>query len=226
MVGIVLMTVSLAGILYGMISSRIALWQFDNAQAKTAERDTSTSNASKNDEQVDFSLWDEKRIRGYQQSLLVKTDAPLAVLLIPKLRIRVPVYDGTDELNLNRGVGRIIGTAKPGSAGNIGIAGHRDGFFRGLKDISISDEVDLELPDGKAIYVVEQIEIVNPADVRVLKARDKPSLTLVTCFPFYFVGDAPNRFVVHASLVPERERDTTQSTSISPSTTSNKEKTK
>jgi sortase A len=131
---------------------------------------------------------------------LSKTDPPLAVLEIAKLRIRVPVFDGTDDLTLNRGVGRIIGTAKLGETGNIGIAGHRDGFFRGLKDISEGDEIVLTTTAAKTIYIVDQIEIVSPADVRVLEPRRASSITLVTCYPFYFVGDAPKRFIVHASL--------------------------
>jgi len=112
----------------------------------------------------------------------------------------VPVFDGTDDLTLNRGVGRIIGTAKVGDTGNIGIAGHRDGFFRGLKDISVGDEIDLTMTTQKTIYLVDQIEIVSPSDVQVLGPRSAPSLTLVTCYPFYFVGDAPQRFIVHASM--------------------------
>ena len=106
--------------------------------------------------------------------------------------------------NLNRGVGRIIGTARPGGPGNIGIAGHRDGFFRGLKDISVGDDVELTTTKERATYIVDQIEIVSPTDVRVLQPRGVSSLTLVTCYPFYFVGDAPNRFIVHASLASDQ----------------------
>jgi sortase A len=128
------------------------------------------------------------------------------VLRIDKLGIEVPVFDGTDDLTLNRGVGRIIGTARLGGTGNIGIAGHRDGFFRGLKDISVGDKVDLMMIEARAAYVVDQIEIVSPDDVRVLQPRGVPSLTLVTCYPFYFVGDAPNRFIVHASVVRDSNK--------------------
>lgn len=213
MAGTVLVTVYVSALLHQVISSRFALWQFEKAQAAAVEKDSSTLIPSKSERGVDFSLWAEKRIQAYRNSLLSKTDPPLAVLEIAKLRIRVPVFDGTDDLTLNRGVGRIIGTAKPGESGNIGVAGHRDGFFRGLKDISVGDEVDLIMTQGKGTYVVDQIEIVSPDDVLVLQPRSAPSLTLVTCYPFYFVGDAPKRYVVHASLASDQLSNQIQSSS-------------
>jgi len=124
----------------------------------------------------------------------------VAVLGISKFRLRVPVFEGTDDLILNRGVGWIVGTGRPGEAGNIGLAGHRDGFFRGLKDIAVGDAVELTTLAARATYVVDEIEIVSPERVDVLAPRASPSLTLVTCYPFYYVGDAPQRFIVHARL--------------------------
>ena len=124
----------------------------------------------------------------------------MAVLGIGKLRLRVPVFEGTDDLVLNRGLGWIDGTARPGERGNIGIAGHRDGFFRGLKDIAVGDAMELETLGKRATYVVDEIEIVAPEQVEVLRPRAAPAITLVTCYPFYFVGDAPQRFIVHATL--------------------------
>jgi sortase A len=97
-------------------------------------------------------------------------------------------------------VGRIIGTARLGEAGNTGIAGHRDGFFRGLKDIAPGDRVDLALTNQTSHYVVESIRITTPDDVSVLQPTPKASLTLVTCYPFYFVGSAPQRYIVSASF--------------------------
>ena len=200
-VGIVLVAVATAGMLHRASLSRLALWQFDRVKAEAEHKKSLLFNQSKPEQGVDFSLWAEKRIQAYRNSLISKTDPPLAVLQIDKLGIRVPVFDGTDDLTLNRGVGRILGTASLGDSGNVGIAGHRDGFFRGLKDIAVGDEVDLMTTTAKATYAVDQIEIVSPADVQVLRARNVASITLVTCFPFYFVGDAPKRFIVHASLV-------------------------
>jgi sortase A len=149
---------------------------------------------------IDFSLWSGKRIKAFQHSLALIKDEPLAVLSIARLQIKAPVFPGTGELVLNRGAGWILGTAKPGEAGNSGIAGHRDGFFRALKDVQVGDIVALRTSQARSAFRVDEIEIVSPADVRVLRQRPRPSLTLVTCYPFYFVGDAPQRFVVHASL--------------------------
>ena len=213
MAGIILVTIYVSALLHRAISSRFALWQFEKAQRATVQTDPSTPAQLQGEERVNFTLWAEKRILAYKGSLLSKTDPPLAVLQIDKLQIRVPVFDGTDDLTLNRGVGRIIGTAQVGESGNIGIAGHRDGFFRGLKDISVGDQVDLIMTTAKAAYVVDQIEIVSPADVQVLQPRSVPSITLITCYPFYFVGDAPKRFVVHASLVSDQPSNKLQSTS-------------
>lgn len=202
--GAILLAVYGSALLHRVISSRIALWQFEKDQTVAVWNDSSTPTESKDSGRVDFSLWAEKRIQAYRHSLVSKTNTPMAVLRIKKLGIEAPVFDGTDDLTLNRGVGRIIGSARPGMLGNIGIAGHRDGFFRGLKDISVGDDVDLTTTKEEAIYIVDQIEIVSPTDVSVLRSRDAPSLTLVTCYPFYFVGDAPNRFIVHASLASTR----------------------
>jgi len=147
----------------------------------------------------DQSLWAEKRIREYEESLAVDAAAPLAVMAIERLGIEVPVYDGADDFNLNRGVARIAGTATVDGDGNLGIAGHRDGFFRGLKDIAIGDEIELLTARGPMAYAVSSIEIVDPTDVRVLAPTEDKTLTLVTCYPFYYVGHAPKRFIVKAA---------------------------
>lgn len=128
-----------------------------------------------------------------------RTHTVLAELDIPRLNIAVPVLEGTDWLTLNHAVGHIAGTAYPGEPGNIAIAGHRDTFFRGLKDIRSGDRIELLRKDGTDTYSVDQIQIVSPNDVSVLRRGAAPSLTLVTCYPFYFVGSAPKRFIVTAS---------------------------
>jgi len=146
----------------------------------------------------DQTLWGKTRIAAYRAGLATGGAPPLGVLGIPKLGLRVPVFEGTDELSLNRGVGRIAGTATIGAAGNVGIAGHRDGFFRGLKDIERGDVIEVQSVDGAARYRVTELLIVDPDDVYVLDPTDRATLTLVTCYPFYFVGDAPQRFIVKA----------------------------
>jgi sortase A len=143
-------------------------------------------------------LWAEKRINEYEESLKVAADPPLAIFSIDRLDIQVPVFNGADDFNLNRGVGRIKGTAAIDTDGNLGIAGHRDGFFRGLKDIEVGDRIELLSANGSAIYAVDSIQIVDPSDVSVLNPTDDRTITLVTCYPFYYVGHAPKRFIVKA----------------------------
>ncbi|MBT8059160.1 MAG: class D sortase [Xanthomonadales bacterium] len=143
-------------------------------------------------------LWADKRIAEYRESLKVEAEAPLAVMSIDRLDIQVPVYNGADDFNLNRGVARIKGTAAIDDVGNLGIAGHRDGFFRGLKDIDVGDRIELQTIRGTVSYAVSSILIVDPSDVSVLADTEERTITLVTCYPFYFVGHAPKRFIVKA----------------------------
>jgi len=147
---------------------------------------------------LDTSLWSPERIAAYEESLRKDFGAPLAILSIPKIGLEVPVLAGTDDLTLNRGVGLIEGTPRPGEVGNAGVAGHRDGFFRGLKDIGVGDTIEVRSLSAKHSYVVESIRIVQPEDVSVLDATSSPVLTLVTCYPFYFIGSAPQRYIVRA----------------------------
>jgi sortase A len=126
------------------------------------------------------------------------------VLRIPKIRLEVPVLPGTDDRTLDRAVGYIEGTALPGTDGNLGIAGHRDGFFRGLKDIATGDVIELDTIQGTDVYRVERTWVVNPEDVSVLDPTSARALTLVTCYPFYFIGSAPQRFIVRAVRIADR----------------------
>lgn len=127
--------------------------------------------------------------------------SPLAVLRIGAISLEVPVYDGTAEHNLYRGAGLVEGTALPGSHGNSGIAAHRDSFFRGLEDVAVGDLVELDTPDGRYAYRVTAVSVVEPADVHVLADTGARVVTLVTCFPFHFVGSAPQRYIVRAEAV-------------------------
>ena len=113
----------------------------------------------------------------------------------------VRAWLGTDKRTLDRAVGRIEGTAQPGEPGNMGIAGHRDGFFRGLRKLEVGDEIIFTTLEGVAHYEVTSLRVVKPEAVEVLDPTEQPVLTLVTCYPFYYVGDAPNRFIVAARRV-------------------------
>jgi sortase A len=196
--GLILVTIFVAVKVQSRISARLAVKKFETEQAASL-RDAEEFSITKSRTDVDLRLWSDSRIKDYLESLEDVTDTPQAVLRIPKLHLEVPVYEGSDERTLNRGLGRIIGTARLGDLGNTGIAGHRDGFFRGLKDIGPGDTLELMLPHRTDHYVVTNIMITNPDDVSVLQPGSTSSLTLVTCYPFYFVGSAPRRYIVQAT---------------------------
>ncbi len=151
-------------------------------------------------EDHDRSDWSESRRRHYERSTAAPVKA-LGRLDVPEASLSVMLVEGTDELTLNRAVGHIEGTALPGESGNVGIAGHRDGFFRGLQHLELGDDLSLTTLEGVAHYQVAKLEVVEPSQVDVLAPTEHDGLTLVTCYPFYYVGHAPQRFIVHARQV-------------------------
>jgi LPXTG-site transpeptidase (sortase) family protein len=148
----------------------------------------------------DQSLWSSGRIASYAESLKANTSEVIGLFSIPRLDLEVPLYDKASDLHMDRGIARIEGTSQPGAAGNMGIAGHRDGYFRVLKDIKFGDELIVTSVNGPQTYLVEQLMIVDPSSVEVLDQTEETAITLVTCYPFYFVGHAPERFIVRAVL--------------------------
>ena len=159
----------------------------------------------------DQTLWSEARITAYAESLKAETGPTLGVLEIPRFDLEVPIYNGASDLHMDRGIARIMGTELPGhTEGNLGVSGHRDGYFRVLKDIEAGDEISVRTSAGVQIYVVEKLMIVYPEDVSVLKTTSRPTVTLVTCFPFYFAGHAPERFIVKAVLREEEATTTSR----------------
>lgn len=172
-------------------SSQLDIERFESRQALGA------------DETPDQSLWSTHRVAAWRTALTVPFPAPLAVLRIPRLRLEVAVLPGTDDRTLDRGLGHIEDTAAPGTNGNSGIAGHRDGFFRGLKDIMPGDTIEVDTHEGRGVYRVERTWIVDPEEVSVLDPTPMPALTLVTCYPFYFIGSAPQRFIVRAVRIDD-----------------------
>lgn len=177
--------------------------QLDGNESPTSSAHTANPHKRLVAREPDLSLWNSKRIARYRAALLYQA-MPLAVLRVPRLELEVPVYEGTSDLTLNRGAGRISGTAAvEDESGNIGIAAHRDGFFRPLKDIQVGDAVFLETVDATREYRVRRLQIVDPDQVGVLAATGRSEITLVTCYPFYFVGPAPQRFIVHARAIED-----------------------
>ena len=133
--------------------------------------------------------------------------ATIGRIAIPRLHLKAIVAEGVDLKTLRRAVGHVPGTALPGEAGNVGLAGHRDSFFRELRDIRKDDRITVETVNQNYEYVVESMKIVGPRDVQVLAQTPSQSLTLVTCYPFQYTGNAPRRFVVRARQVLKPSRD-------------------
>ena len=186
MLGIVLLGGAFGARAFGEVERRQAIAAFERAHTP------------------DQALWSENRIRAYanrdSESGAVET-LPAAVLRLARVGLEVPVYAGTSERNLNRGAALVEGTAVPGSDGNIAIAAHRDGYFRLLESVVPGDVIELDDPLRQRSYRVTELSIVEPTDVRPLHATDHAAVTLVTCYPFYFVGNAPQRFIVRAVAV-------------------------
>jgi len=128
-------------------------------------------------------------------------DGLVGRLVIPRLHLGEIVREGDGAGTLSVALGHIPGTAFPGQEGNVGVAGHRDTLFRSLRSIEKNDNIQFQTLTGSYNYRVDSVEIVKPTDVAVLAPGSKPQLTLVTCYPFYYVGAAPDRFIVKAHLV-------------------------
>jgi sortase A len=127
----------------------------------------------------------------------------IARLEAPSVQMTTNVLEGSDDATLSRGAGHIEDTPFPGQPGNIGIAGHRDTVFRPLRRIKIGDPLQLTTPDRTYHYRISKTLIVGPDDVYVLDPTDRPTVTLVTCYPFEFIGHAPRRFIVQAELMDQ-----------------------
>lgn len=121
-------------------------------------------------------------------------------LEVPALKLQVPILNDYDPNSLRRGVGRIRGTGVPGGLGNFVVAGHRDTYFRPLRDVQKGMVMHVVADNGTFDYTIDSTEIVTPEDVDVLDIGDRPEMTLITCYPFDFVGAAPKRFIVHGHL--------------------------
>lgn len=128
----------------------------------------------------------------------VREGGLVGMLDVPRLKLTTPVVEGDDEDVLKKAVGHLPDTPLPWEAGNSAVAAHRDGLFRPLKDVKVGDEIRFRTTKEEYRYRVTGTAIVKPDDVSVLASRSKTTLTLITCYPFYYVGSAPKRFIVHA----------------------------
>jgi sortase A len=128
-------------------------------------------------------------------------DSIVGRIWIPKLRLSAMVREGNGARTLRRAVGHIPATPLPGEPGNVGVAGHRDTFFRHLGDLKTGDSIGFSTMDGEFTYEVESLTVVDPEDVQVLAPSQEKVLTMVTCYPFFYIGNAPKRFVVRARQI-------------------------
>ena len=161
---------------------------------------------------------------GYLQSFLqpieppapisIRQEAPALVsdpgligrVEIPRLDISAMVREGVDAATLSRAVGHVPNTPLPGAAGNVAIAAHRDTYFRNVRNIRNGDRIRMVTPKGTYEYIVDSLKIVEPTEVNVLDPTPEPAITLVTCYPFNYIGSAPKRFIVRARQVTTEAR--------------------
>jgi len=170
-----------AALAYGDVSQRYASWKFDrDTRAQAAVERTAATVDSRAD---------------------VHEGDRVGRLEIPRLGLSVMVFQGIRESTLVAGAGHVPGTPPPGGNGNVVIAAHRDTYFRKLSGIRAGDRISIVTHRGTYEYVVDSSETVDPEDTQVMESRDRNELTLITCYPFYFVGSAPKRFIVHAVAV-------------------------
>ncbi len=141
--------------------------------------------------------------RAESPAIAVSEGSTLGRIEISSVGLTAMILEGTDEGTLRRAVGHIRGTPLPGQQGNVALAGHRDTFFRGLRKILVNDEITLTTLSGSYRYRVDSTKVVKPEETEVLENSDDDILTLVTCYPFNFLGSAPKRFIVRARRIPE-----------------------
>lgn len=177
-----------------------ALREFSQARRQQTEGIRQAAGMVLRFQRPDIGDWAPGRIDAHAAAL--DSTLPQAVLRIATLDLEVPVYDGVTEWNLNRGAARIEGTATFDERGNVGLAAHRDGYFRALQDIRRGDLVEVLTIGERLQYRVTDIRIVSPQAVEVLAPTQAPALTLVTCYPFRQVGPSPQRFIVRATGLP------------------------
>jgi len=202
-VGVLLACFFAVQLAQGEVQRRSDIAAFSQQQAlviPSTDKETITPNTLPEVAPPDTALWAPGRIADYQSSLSTDLPSLLGILAIPAVGLEVPIYPTDSELLMDRGSGVIRGMSYPHEGGNIGIAGHRDGYFRVLKDVRPGDKMLLQTLEGPKQFTVDTTQVVEASDTTLLRDTQQQTVTLVTCYPFYFVGHAPQRFIVTASL--------------------------
>ena len=205
-VGLLLLALYCSARTYGELERREAVSAFADLStgADTLVTRDSVVRSLPENRTPDQTQWSASRIRAFAASPRAPAESaslPAALLRISRVGLKVPVYADMTERNLNRGAGLIAKTAALDSDGNIAIAAHRDGYFRALESVAVGDVVELETLAQRRPYRVTELAIVWPTDIWPLHETGGPAVTLVTCYPFYFVGNAPQRFIVRAVAI-------------------------
>jgi sortase A len=171
-------------LLLGLGAGCLAIYAFATVEARRFQSETTAA----------F----EKAARAHAPPSRVQTGSIVGMLDLPRLKLSTPVIEGDDDGTLERAVGHLPDTPLPWEGGNSAMAGHRDGLFRPLKNVKVGDEIRFRTTQEEFRYRVTGTSIVAPDDVSVLESTGQASLTLITCYPFHYVGAAPKRFIVHA----------------------------
>lgn len=149
----------------------------------------------------DMQRWSDSAKARYVEAIVAEPAPTVGTLQIPRLGLQVPIYAAASELNLDRGAGVIDGMAYPHELGHIGIAGHRDGYFRALQDLELGDRIELETLYGEKVFEVDDLRVVESSEIAYLAETADQRLSIVTCYPFYFAGSAPQRFLARAVAI-------------------------
>jgi LPXTG-site transpeptidase (sortase) family protein len=204
--GFIMLAYAGGTVAYAELYQRYQAWKFEHQissvePTKTAANEQAPLQARREEQALHrpASRLDTTIDRTVAESVDLSEGDVIGKLEIPQIGLSVMVLQGVKEDTLRIAAGHVPGTPLPGADGNSAIAGHRDTFFRKLKRIRAGDRIQFLTVRGTAQYVVDSTEIVEPADTRVMESRGRPELTLISCYPFYFVGSAPHRFIVHAN---------------------------
>ena len=184
---------------YGLVAFRAIQYQ----RSQSAELDRVVERSKVENQLPDSPAVENPTIERPTPSIENTSDHQLIGRLeIPRVHLSVMVVDGDDEATLKIAAGHLPDTPLPWELGNSAVAGHRDSFFRPLSAIKLKDRLRLVTPHGAFNYEVSNVRVVKPNDLSVLAQNGRSSLTLVTCYPFSYVGRAPKRFIVRADHVP------------------------